>query len=364
MKCRINPRSICACVVSTCLILWTLSARAAPVSQYTLTDLGATASPMALAPTTNMTVGVQDVDTTPNQHPVAYILAPHVLNLSTLPQGSFSTAQGVSEDGATVIGFSSTGPLGLWTHAARWTAASGMVDLGTMGSANLLSAARGINSVGTLVGYADSPDQTTLVPVVWTESTLSRLPTLDGGNAFAVAINEAGAIVGNARTPEGQTHCVLWPVAGGITDCHTADSTFSMALGINEVGQVTGYANTADGQRGYVWLPLTGMLFLSPLKEDTESAAYAINDAGVVVGRSALPHPDVATQLLHEAATRWDNGTPTDLNTLITVPGWSLQTAVGVNNRGEIVGTGMFNGQRHGFLLTPVERCEEGREEE
>ena len=364
MQCRIHLRPMCACVVSTGLILWTLAAHAAPVSQYTLTDLGATASPMAIAPTTDLTVGLQDVGTTPNEQPVASILAPIGLHLSTLPEGTFSTAQGVSGDGATVIGFSSTGPLGLWTHATRWTAAGGVVDLGTLGSADLFSAARGTNSVGTLVGSADSPDQTALVPVVWTASTPSRLPTLDGGDAFAVAINEAGDIVGNARTPEGQTHCVLWPVAGGITDCHTADSTFSMALGINTEGLVIGYADTADGPRGYVWLPSTGMQFLRPLEGDTQSAAYAINDAGVVVGRSALPHPDVATQLLHAAATRWDNGTPTDLNTLITVPGWSLQQAVGINNRGEIVGTGTFNGQRHGFLLTPVERSEEGTEAE
>ena len=359
MQYRINLRSICSFVVSTCLLLWTLSARAAPVSQYTITDLGATAIPLAITPITTMVVGVQDVGTTPNQHQVAHILAPNVQHLPMLPQGTFSTARGVYE--ATVVGVSSTGNLGLWAHATRWTAARGVVDLGTTGSANLFSVARGINSVGTIVGYADNPNQTAIVPVVWTGSTLSILPTLGGGNAFAEAINEAGDIVGNARTPEGQTHCVIWPVAGGITDCHTADSTFSMALGINNVGQVTGYATTADGQRGYVWLSLTGILFLPPLAGDTQSAAYAINDAGVVVGGSALPSPDVATQLLHEAATRWDNGTPTDLNTLITVPGWSLKNAVGINNANEIVGIGTFNGQRHGFLLTPVGRPSDRR---
>ena len=178
MQCRINLRPMCACVVSTCLILWTLSARAAPVSQYTITDLGATAIPMAIAPTTLMVVGVQDVDTAPHQHQVASILTPYEQPLAPLPQGRFSTAQGVY--GATVVGAATTGNLDLWTHATRWTAASDIVDLGTLGSANLFSAARGINSVGTLVGSADSPDQTAIVPVVWTESTLSRLPTLAG----------------------------------------------------------------------------------------------------------------------------------------------------------------------------------------
>ena len=87
MQYRINLRSICSFVVSTCLLLWTLSARAAPVSQYTITDLGATAIPLAITTITNMVVGVQDVGTTPNQHQVAHILAPNVQHLPMLPQG-------------------------------------------------------------------------------------------------------------------------------------------------------------------------------------------------------------------------------------------------------------------------------------
>ena len=102
MQYRINLRSICSFVVSTCLLLWTLSARAAPVSQYTITDLGATAIPLAITTITNMVVGVQDVGTTPNQHQVAHILAPNVQHLPMLPQGTFSTAQGVY--GATAVG--------------------------------------------------------------------------------------------------------------------------------------------------------------------------------------------------------------------------------------------------------------------
>ena len=87
MQYRINLRSICSFVVSTCLLLWTLSARAAPVSQYTITDLGATAIPLAITTITNMVVGVQDVGT-PNQHQVAHILAPNVQHLPMLPQGT------------------------------------------------------------------------------------------------------------------------------------------------------------------------------------------------------------------------------------------------------------------------------------
>jgi probable HAF family extracellular repeat protein len=42
------------------------------------------------------------------------------------------------------------------------------------------------------------------------------------------------------------------------------------------------------------------------------------------------------------------------LNTLIRPnSGWVLNTATGINVWGQIVGSGMRNGQPHGFLLTP-----------
>jgi len=43
-----------------------------------------------------------------------------------------------------------------------------------------------------------------------------------------------------------------------------------------------------------------------------------------------------------------------DLNKLIpTGSGWVLQQAFGINNAGQIVGTGTHNGQSRGFLLSP-----------
>jgi hypothetical protein len=43
-----------------------------------------------------------------------------------------------------------------------------------------------------------------------------------------------------------------------------------------------------------------------------------------------------------------------DLNTLIRPnSGWVLTAATDINVWGQIVGSGMLNGQAHGFLLTP-----------
>ena len=44
-----------------------------------------------------------------------------------------------------------------------------------------------------------------------------------------------------------------------------------------------------------------------------------------------------------------------DLNKLIPAgSGWVLLQAFGINNSGQIVGTGTIHGEEHGFLLTPV----------
>ena len=44
-----------------------------------------------------------------------------------------------------------------------------------------------------------------------------------------------------------------------------------------------------------------------------------------------------------------------DLNTLISSRlGWVLNTAVDINNGGQIIGSGTLTGQVRGFLLTPI----------
>lgn len=51
-----------------------------------------------------------------------------------------------------------------------------------------------------------------------------------------------------------------------------------------------------------------------------------------------------------------DNGVMKDLNTLLfpEITGWQLLSANGINDSGQIVGTGLFNGESRGFVLTPA----------
>ncbi|MCL2640756.1 MAG: PEP-CTERM sorting domain-containing protein, partial [Phycisphaerales bacterium] len=54
-------------------------------------------------------------------------------------------------------------------------------------------------------------------------------------------------------------------------------------------------------------------------------------------------------------AILWDNGILYDLNDLIPADsGWELMYANDITSDGQIFGYGIFNGQYHAFLLTPI----------
>lgn len=75
--------------------------------------------------------------------------------------------------------------------------------------------------------------------------------------------------------------------------------------------------------------------------------AYDINNSGQVVGYS---DSDTA-----RCAFLYDDGKMVDLNTLLPAySGWLLQDAKGINDLGQIVGSGYINGEQHAYLLTSI----------
>jgi probable HAF family extracellular repeat protein len=85
------------------------------------------------------------------------------------------------------------------------------------------------------------------------------------------------------------------------------------------------------------------MTDLGTLAGGEASEAYAINDHGVVVGASG------------GRAFIYREGAMVDLNSLLPAEsGWVLTTASGINDAGEIVGTGLYDGVERGFVLIPT----------
>jgi hypothetical protein len=327
-------------IVPLLLCAWLLTQPALAADQYTLADLGAV-QPIGMASDAPVVVGEA------NSH--AMRIAPSAQMLPELPGATFSSAVAPTSGGY-AGGYSATGPYGLYTHATLWMPDDTAVDLGTLGGPQLFSAIAGLNAALQLAGYADNAAQTRIVAITSRDGRLVELSSWTAtGNAWGDAINAVGDIAGNDLTPSGAIHAKLWLAEGGQIDLHTCDSTSSYATGLNNVGQVIANCDT----QGQVWLPLTGMLPLPPLPGDTRSDVAGINDAGTEVGRSLLPDP-FSHFPLHEAATRWDNGQPTNLNTVVSAPGWQLLRALAINEDGAIMGTGTLNGQDRAWLLTPI----------
>lgn len=92
---------------------------------------------------------------------------------------------------------------------------------------------------------------------------------------------------------------------------------------------------------------------LGTLNSGLSSDARDINEQNQVVGTSltwayisSLSDPDKYHAFI------WEDDLMVDLNALIPQDsGWTLNIAYAINNNGDIVGTGWFDGQQHGFIL-------------
>jgi len=260
-----------------------------------------------------------------------------------------------------------------------------MTPLSTLGGHN--GAASAINNQGEVAGNAETattdstcppydPNQGQYQvlqdkPVVWKNGHIEELPTYGGDpDGFAIAINDHGQVAGASGVCStfnvvnglylSPVHALLWD-RGKVINLGSLGGAFgNQAHNINNRGQVVGASDLAgdDVFHGFVWSQSTGMQDVPPVQGDTYSVALAINDPGVVTGVSI----DSTFTILHAFVVV--DGVPTDLNTLISTDSpLQLQTACGINTRGEITGLAVekSTGQYRGYLAIPVRGANSGR---
>jgi probable HAF family extracellular repeat protein len=129
------------------------------------------------------------------------------------------------------------------------------------------------------------------------------------------------------------------------------------AAAINNLNMVVGTTGTNLSAQEYAYAYLydgVSVHNLGTLQGGLMSSASDINDAGEVVGSSWLV---TRFTTLKDPTTYhafiWDaNNGMQDLNDLVSASGWLLTSATAINANGDIVGTGIVNGEVHGFLLT------------
>ncbi len=170
-----------------------------------------------------------------------------------------------------------------------------------------------------------------------------------------VDVNEAGYAVGSFRRYglTGSSAILITPPYNTIKSA--ADVTFlsipagGFANAINGRGLIVGTTGNAS-QSGIVSSAFLydggAVTILGVLPGGLRSGATDINDFDQVVGYSESASGNHAFV--------WDGSNDMrDLNNLVgNAGGWVLISATAINDAGEIVGTGLLNGEAHGFLLT------------
>src|SRR5262245_47117926 len=335
---------------------------------YSVTDLGTFGGTESHAFSINEAGQVAGFATTADELPFAFRWDHgQATNLGTLG-GLVSVGLGIDDRGRIVGTANNTDPDtvngGQQNQALLWRRGT-MRAVGSV-PGTIHSDAWAVNARGQVVGWSYNfpPDFVdpaanpfNSFPFVWQDGGMSALPMLPGmTNGYAGAINASGLIAGNGFDG-GTLHALVWRQdrTGAYVplDLGFPAGTFRSSLrGVNNQGDVVGDARLIggpghafwwqpDGHGGYVARDLGTLGGFG-------SGALDINNRDQIVGRSRSSAGPSHAFLFDATGMH-------DLNGLIpNGSGWVLDTARSINDRGQIVGVGVHNGEFHGFLLTPT----------
>jgi probable HAF family extracellular repeat protein len=303
------------------------------------------------------------------------------IDLHTLG-GTSASAQAINDQGR-VAGFSST-LRNLATHAFWFDGT--MHDLGTLGGT--ISGAVDINDLGQVAGNSYLSGNIIQHAFRYSGGALQDLGTLGGGYSSAIALNSQGVVVGES-TLVGEMDLHAFRYTTLMVDLGTLGGTYSSAQAVNNAGWVVGNSTLLFDVDQHAFLhDGTTMIDLGALGGNY-STAYDVNNAGWVIGDATTLHDaeyhgfvygagvlvDLHTlggdysstwdlnqsgQIVGESTTAsgsqraflWENGVMTDLNTVLPPnSGWLLTSAQFINDAGDIVGVGSYQGHFDWFLL-------------
>jgi probable HAF family extracellular repeat protein len=250
-------------------------------------------------------VGYSQTSDSPGPYHAILYQNGQMIDLDTRPEGSWSEAYGVNDSGQ-VVGRTFT--LDSNQHAFLYENGQ-MVDLGTFPGGSW-SSAHDINGSGQVVGISDTSTSSTYGHAFLYENgqmidlgTVPGAPSYTGISYSAAGINGSGQVVGSWYDyNSGDEHAVLYDHGQNVDLGTLPGGSFSYATRINASGQVVGGSDTSSGEHAFLY----------------------------------------------------ENGQMVDLNDRIpSDSGWVLRAARDINDEGQIVGSGVHNGQVRAFLLTP-----------
>jgi uncharacterized membrane protein len=243
------------------------------------------------------------------------------------------------------VGFKS-GSGGFKAYQWDWAGVGTLLHFGNLASSD----ANSINQAGDVVG---SYDYAVGVPIndrcgFFRDmgGTYTSMNSLGGAQSSALDLNNLGLVVGSAENFNDDTQAVSW-VPGSAPMALGLGGTFSAAYGVNDQGQICGsWGKVGNPSQGFLFDQ--GAVFNLPTLWPGENVQAAdINQFGYTVGLSY----GIGTS---HALAWMPNQTAVDLQALLpSTSNWVLQAANSVNDLGEIVGWGYYQGHKRGFRMTP-----------
>jgi probable HAF family extracellular repeat protein len=310
-----------------------------------------------------------------------------------------SNASGLNNTGMVVGSVQAISTGNNVVEAVYWNPSPTVIPLG-----DVWSEAKGVNDSGDVVGTREA-DSFYNHAFLFRGGGVHDLAGVIGGPASAaIDINNAGVIAGWAGESSGQRRAFTYNTKSGrVNDLNVLfglDGSYATA--INNLGQVVGVSSKSDGASMFlfdgeilnelgpappVMTPtdindtgqvvgshrLNGAEFWTAFRCDTSggspqfvdlgllpgflnSTATAINNDGNIVGQSGrILGSGSQTQIEVHAFICRAGGRMQDLNELIPAnSGWELVWADDINNKGQIAGSGWYNGRFQAYLLTPT----------
>lgn len=340
---------------------------------FTPIDLGTTFTPVGISDSGIVAGNINDNN---GGHPAIW-QSGSFTNLTSPSDISGTKASGISPSGE-VVGIGSYTYVTAYNwHAVKWSNGQPSTDLNGApanssnncyieNNVSWTTYASAANDVGDIAGFCDGVAFDTSIAGYWPggqPDTFTPLPDISNGVSKyqAFGINHNDDMVGWAgvycpgATCNGQyqaAHAAFWK-NGTATDINPSGSVISYANAINDNDLAVGHAEFADGSGShpYVWDLANNHTYDLHSSMGIGGNASAVNDSGLVIGYgfydSSPNDPLVFMWKVGDASI-------TDLNSLLPAnTGWVLETVVGINSSGQIVGEGKLNGQTHAFLLNP-----------
>ena len=199
--------------------------------------------------------------------------------------------------------------------------------------------AHGVSPSGVVLGEWVPQGKARSDAVYWSDNSPHSLGLCCGGTIKAA--NAVGVMIGDAYDEQGRYHAFVWSSANGQRPVGPSDH-YSSAVAIDAAGHIL----LQVGREAY--LEEAGKLRRLDLAAKFYNSVRSMNDCDVVVGGYG-PDSDHYRAFLWTATAGFR-----DLESLVPVDsGWELESAAAVNDRGEIVGQGVFHHEERGFLLVP-----------